>query len=107
MFHQRCPPRPLTQVSPLPPLVCFSHSRQRWRLRLHGDGLRHRPVGGEGVRLIQSQVHLPAEAERRRAKPRAAGAAAHPQPQRLLSQRLEEQQQPALLLQGPSLQTPP
>lgn len=109
-FRQRCPSRPLTYVSPLlPSLVRFSHSHRR-RLRLHGDGLCHRPVGGEGVRLVQGQVHLPAEAERRPSEPRAAGtagAAAHPQPQWLLPQRMEEQQQPALLLQGPSIHPPP
>lgn len=65
----------------------------------HGDRLRNRSVGGNGVCVIQGEIHLPPEPGHV-CEPRARGPSAHPEPQRLLSQRLEEQQQPALLLQG-------
>lgn len=80
-------------------LVVYSSQHPRRRMRFHGDGLRHRSVGGERVCVIQGQIHLPAEPGHA-GEPRASGPPAHPEPERLLSQRLEEQQQPALLLQG-------
>lgn len=65
----------------------------------HGDGLRNRPVGGEGVCVIEGEIHLPEEPGHI-AEPCAPRPSAHPESERLLPQRLEEQQQPALLLQG-------
>lgn len=86
--------RPLTDVSP-----CVYFSPRPQRLCLHSDGLHNGSVGGEGVRVDQGEIHLPPEPGRI-PEPRAAGPSAHPEPERLLPQRLEEQQQPALLLQG-------
>lgn len=85
---------PLTYASP-----CIYFSQRPRRLRFHGDGLRNRSVGGEGVCVIEGEIHLPPEPGHV-SEPGAPGPSAHPEPQRLLSQRLEEQQQPALLLQG-------
>lgn len=56
-------------------------------------------MGGEGVRIDEGEIHLPPEPGHI-PEPRAPGPSAHPEPERLLPQRLEEQQQPALLLQG-------
>lgn len=79
------------------PRIYFS--QHPWRLRLHGDGHRNRSVGGEGVCVIEGEIHLPQEPGRI-SEPRASRPSAHPESERLVSQRLEEQQQPALLLQG-------
>lgn len=84
----------LTYVSPY---VYFSQCRPR--LRFHGNGLRNRSVGGEGMCVIQGEIHLPTEPGHV-SEPRAPRPSAHPESQWLVSQRLEEQQQPALLLQG-------
>ena len=89
---------PLTYIDPS---IFIYFSQRPRRMRFHGDGLRNRSVGGEGVCVIKGEIHLPSE-PRHVSEPRAPRPAAHPQPQRRLSQRLEEQQQPALLLQGVS-----
>lgn len=86
--------RPLTYVSPS---IYFSQRPRR--LRCHGDRLRNGFVGGEGVCVIEGQIHLPPEPGHI-SEPRTPGPSAHSEPQRLLPQRLEEQQRPALLLQG-------
>lgn len=80
-------------------LPCIYFSQSQWWLRLHGDRLCNRSVGGEGVCVIQGEIHLPAEPGHI-SEPRAPGASADPEPHRLLSQCLEEQRQPAPLLQG-------
>lgn len=87
---------PLTYISP-----CIYFSQRPRRLCFHGDRLCNRSVGGEGVCIIEGKIHLPSEPGN---EPRAPGPSAHPEPQRLLSHWLEDQQQPALLLQGSSQQ---
>lgn len=85
---------PLTYVSP-----CIYFSQRPRRLCLHSDRLHNRSVGGEGVRVDEGEIHLPPEPGHV-PEPRAPRPSAHPEPEWLLPQRLEEQQQPALLLQG-------
>lgn len=80
---------------------CVFSSQDSERLRCHGNRHRHRSVGGEGVCVCKGEIHLPSEPGHV-SKPGAPSPSADPQPERLLPQRLEEQQQPALLLQGPS-----
>lgn len=53
------------------------------------------------MRIIEGKIYLPPEPGHV-FEPGAPRPSAHSEPQRLLSQRLEEQQQPALLLQGSS-----
>lgn len=85
---------PLTYI-----LSCIYFSQSPWRLCFHGYRLRNRFVGSKGVCIIEGKIHLQAEPGHL-SEPRAPCPPADPEPQWLLSQRLEEQQQPALLLQG-------